>query len=555
MKAVAYANNNVAVLAWQYDLPIDGCLGFDVRRIDQTTGQVTHLSAWEPFVGEDNSQWQAKTTDVWPVQKFTWRDFEAPRGRELCYVIVPMVGAPGNLTPREDLAATTNPVCLGIDYGNISVAFNSGILATQFLAHQLPPGSGGGPSLTALKADIATPDNPLRLDLAGDTLPLLRNLLQRVQSQGGECYAALYELADPELIGLLKGNTAVHLILSNTGPDDKENAPTRKLLHDSGVDIHDRLLGGDHIGHNKFMVYVDAKGQPQAVLTGSTNWTANGMCAQSNNALLIQSPVVAQHYLDYWNALLQDGSVQGPALRTSNQTSRLAALDGGNTQLENWFSPNTKETAKPSHDPPAPPDMDEVFKLIQAAQHAVLFLVFLPGTPSIVDACTQVATDKPSLFMRGAVSDPKAMPNGDVQLFHRPGQAWDIVPATGIKDEFAAWHKELLSAGNAIIHDKIVVIDPLSDDCVVITGSHNLGYKASYSNDENLLIIRGNRALAQAYAVHVLDVYDHYRFRLIQSQHADHPFSGFLSPTPDWQTPYAGGAPSGEVAYWVSGAA
>jgi phosphatidylserine/phosphatidylglycerophosphate/cardiolipin synthase-like enzyme len=48
---------------------------------------------------------------------------------------------------------------------------------------------------------------------------------------------------------------------------------------------------------------------------------------------------------------------------------------------------------------------------------------------------------------------------------------------------------------------------------VVITGSHNLGFKASYSNDENILIIRGDRAVAEAYAAHVLDVYEHYRWR------------------------------------------
>ena len=47
----------------------------------------------------------------------------------------------------------------------------------------------------------------------------------------------------------------------------------------------------------------------------------------------------------------------------------------------------------------------------------------------------------------------------------------------------------------------------------MITCSHNLGYRASYCNDDNLLIVRGNRALAIAYAVHVLDLYDHYVFR------------------------------------------
>lgn len=58
------------------------------------------------------------------------------------------------------------------------------------------------------------------------------------------------------------------------------------------------------------------------------------------------------------------------------------------------------------------------------------------------------------------------------------------------------WEKELLNAGHAVIHDKIVVIDPFDpDNSAVVLGSHNLGYKASYTNDENLLVIRGNESL------------------------------------------------------------
>src|SRR6185503_19808592 len=65
--------------------------------------------------------------------------------------------------------------------------------------------------------------------------------------------------------------------------------------------------------------------------------------------------------------------------------------------------------------------------------------------------------------------------------------------AIGDFDLVGDWEHEMLKYGQAIIHDKIVVIDPLSDNCAVITGSHNLGYKASYANDENLLIVRGNK--------------------------------------------------------------
>jgi phosphatidylserine/phosphatidylglycerophosphate/cardiolipin synthase-like enzyme len=110
----------------------------------------------------------------------------------------------------------------------------------------------------------------------------------------------------------------------------------------------------------------------------------------------------------------------------------------------------------------------------------------------------------------------------------------------------------LLSAGHAIIHDKIVVVDPLSINYAVITGSHNLGYKASYQNDENLLIIRGNRALAQAYAVHVMDVYDRYRFRYVRKQLGPgKAFSGFLSRTPGWQNSHFRGLSKQEMDYWA----
>src|SRR5207248_607921 len=117
---------------------------------------------------------------------------------------------------------------------------------------------------------------------------------------------------DQELIGRLKDNPAVHLILSNTGPADAENQPARALLHASEIgEMIDRMLQSlpaSNIGHNKFVVYVDANGEAQEVLTGSTNWTPNGLCAQSNNALLVRSAALAQAYLAYWQRLKTDTS-------------------------------------------------------------------------------------------------------------------------------------------------------------------------------------------------------------------------------------------------------
>ena len=132
----------------------------------------------------------------------------------------------------------------------------------------------------------------------------------------------------------------------------------------------------------------------------------------------------------------------------------------------------------------------------------------------------------------------------------------EVAAAAAVGDQFSFWQHELLKSSpdaHAIIHDKIVVIDPFSPDCVVITGSHNLGYRASYNNDENLLIVKGHRKLAEAYAVHVMDVYDHYRWRWLLQEHGDKAFTG-LKPTPSWQDRYFGRL-QGEVAFWISAAA
>ena len=117
------------------------------------------------------------------------------------------------------------------------------------------------------------------------------------------------------------------------------------------------------------------------------------------------------------------------------------------------------------------------------------------------------------------------------------------------------WEAELAKYGFAIIHNKIVVIDPFSDNCTVVTGSHNLGFRASHNNDENMVIIRGHRALAEAYACHVLDLYDHYAWRFLLKEHPD-VFGKPLQSDDKWQERYIAGPDekSPELRFWLAAA-
>jgi hypothetical protein len=219
----------------------------------------------------------------------------------------------------------------------------------------------------------------------------------------------------------------------------------------------------------------------------------------------------------------------------------------------------------------------------------VLFLAFDPGNNSILDAAGRALAKNPDLFVRGALTNALRATNFSAAL-HQGGAAdqddggkdpgvtvvgepgkpkkkgaklpsakpdFRAVPAGAINanDAFGAWEAEMAKFGFAIIHNKIVVIDPFSDNCTVVTGSHNLGFRASHNNDENMVIIRGHKPLAEAYACHVLDLYDHYAFRFLLKEHPGI-FGRPLEGDDKWQERYILGPDekSPELRFWLAAA-
>jgi phosphatidylserine/phosphatidylglycerophosphate/cardiolipin synthase-like enzyme len=538
-KALAIANNDLVYLWWTYEGKITDCLGFTIRRLQKGKPPVA-LPAYvgfQPAKKGDPPPVKRPTTDYWPIQAYQWKDLFVPEETEVSYEIVPVTGTPGEkLKEIPGLKVRTNAVKATDTIGKHRVVFNRGIISTQALSKKLEKGKDGSPSQVKLREHIAKPGDKIRNGLAGEAIGALTSLLDRARDKGGKCFCALYELTDTELIDALKANKdRVEVILSNADSSKKDkdgktikiydgtNADTRADLHAVlGNKIHDRLLAkGNYIGHNKFVVYVNKSGKAKAVLTGSTNWTPTGLCAQSNNILIIEDDAIAKRYLDYWNRLLADDAGQGATLRSDDAVEppelKLGSKQG---KARVWFSPNTPQKIKPSKNPPTPPDMDEVFQAINGAKHGVLFLVFSPGVPSILSQIRDVSKEREkankNFFVRGAISDATASTEFSTSVYNDSLlKAPNVLIAGigGVPDDFSFWEKELAKLGHAVIHDKIVVIDPFTDDCVVITGSHNLGFKASYSNDENLCIIRGNRGIAEAYTSHVLDVVNHYNWR------------------------------------------
>src|SRR5262249_10216665 len=156
------------------------------------------------FPSDKSAAHDFKDTDAWPLQKFAWKDLFAQRGGTCWYEIVPMIGEPGKLQPDLSRALRANSVRLQAQRGDCSGVFHRGIISTQAIARKLPKSKGEAPSSGALKEHIQKPGDSIRSRLMGDLGRGVMTLIDRAEKDGGECYCALYELADKELIDHLK---------------------------------------------------------------------------------------------------------------------------------------------------------------------------------------------------------------------------------------------------------------------------------------------------------------------------------------------------------------
>jgi phosphatidylserine/phosphatidylglycerophosphate/cardiolipin synthase-like enzyme len=572
-----YDNGDHTCLVW---LPSDGkpianCRGFTVRRVSQ--GQESYLHGFVGF--SDADKLDPKNPWKFPVQRYMWWDYSVRPGDTIQYSVVPVVGDKNSLKlDAVNASPLTPPLQItGQRSPHISAYFNKGIVASQWVSRALDT----APKNSKIKDLVATANNPLRNALSGLLRPQILQMLQDAKKNNGKIYAALYELNDPELIpALVALGRNCNLILangafkSNTPPDNDENAAVREQLKKQ-VNLFDRIVTLGHFGHNKFVVFCDSTGAPQRVLTGSTNWTTSGLCTQANNGLIIDDPKVAQDFLTAWNRIKDAGNGYPAALVNGNSEATTFEVDGSN--VTPWFVKTS-----------AGQDLEFARKLINSAKEGILFLFFNPGTfqenplhwtllQNILERHNEgYPAYDPNLYVRGVVNqdipqltkpgngnaqpagamDPANPSPNPVTLFKNGAEpptrlSHDVLVPHNIKTQYSQWEKELLGASMVNIHSKVIVLDPFGANPVVMTGSHNLGFKASNANDDNLVIIQGNSPLAAAYAINIIAIYQAYRWNSYVEAHRQDPRSWHgLVDNDQWQSSYLTGDRLNELKFW-----
>src|SRR5262249_16082887 len=401
-----------------------------------------------------------------------------------------------------------------------SCFFNRGLVLSQFVARYLKQ-----KKLTPakFKSQLKKSVDPVfRKFLAGDLGGEIFSILNHAKSKKLELNAPLNELGDEPLEDALNAlKTKLKLVLANGSDKSGDgNAEARQHLNANGIPTIDRLLKSKGLGHNKFVVISNSSG-PKAVWTGSTNWSTTGLCTQVNNGLLIDDKDVAALYLQQWNRLRDasppklDPASFPPVLVSANDKSH--SFNVGVAKVTVWFTRTSDGR-----------DMDALKDVINGARKAILFLMFTPGPQGLHTLAGERANEK-AMYVRGVVitlgttAADEEKNVLDISLVSSEAKTrpdhYTVLQPQGLDVDMGSFvaevtRKDFLSQiGHAIVHSKVLVVDPFSNDPVVVTGSHNFSTSASTKNDENLVIIRGHKQLAAAYAVQVMSVYQHYRFR------------------------------------------
>ncbi|MEO9363500.1 MAG: phospholipase D-like domain-containing protein, partial [Nitrososphaera sp.] len=112
------------------------------------------------------------------------------------------------------------------------------------------------------------------------------------------------------------------------------------------------------------------------------------------------------------------------------------------------------------------------------------------------------------------------------------------------ENAFERWLQEHLTGFNEhvkYVHTKYMLIDPLGNDPVVITGSANFSDASTKNNDENMLVIRGSKYAADVYLGEFMRLFMHYYFRSIVKEkgpEGSDPEAGYLKGDDSWLKPY-----------------
>lgn len=493
------AGTHTVLLGWDLAAPA-GCLGFAVQRAEKG-GETVWLRGMKTFgsVVPDPPPGSDWSTRDHPIQGFQWGDYTAKPGRTYTYAVTALGGPPA--APTELASASVRVRTEVEDDGVHGVWFNRGVAGSQAFAKRFAgylPAQGEdeqAPAMVWLSRGLGEAFVAFCAEAAGPGFGLRGAFYEFTWGTGLRALAAARDRgADVGLVVHGRDRDGPQ------GDADRTSTQARAAATKYGVTkgsiIHWRKAANtSSLHHHKFLVLL-RDGAPVAVWTGSTNLTQGAIFGHSNVGHVVRDPAVAQQFLDEWDRLRADDTTA--ELRAGHEASNpvaevvppkagtavvMAPRHTKSTVLQ-WFADLFDDAEASAHITGAF-GLNEVFReTLRTAKPTTVRTVLLDKWPPREQAVPR--TDPNVRISTGA---------------HITGGG------------LANWAQESLTGFNThvkYVHTKIILIDPLTVNPVVITGSANYSVASTVTNEENSLVLRGGGsgpASSRAAIRRVADIY------------------------------------------------
>lgn len=548
-----------------------GLLGFAVEREDPVEHERYYTFGFKVFpsvIARPDQNTRVKTFDH-PVQSFYHDDFTCKPGREYRYFFHPLKGKP------KDLDRSARPIVIEVRteklYSRLEhdVFFNRGVASSQAYVREFG-NERPDDSMPAEKRARALQWLSRDLDEA-----MLKFISEARKADTLLCgfYEFRYRPVADALKAAIGRGVDVRIVIDakvNESRDKQgklhpsfprlDNLATVKAARIPQARVKLREAKPNDIAHNKFMVLLKGKKKaPTAVWTGSTNVSMGGIHGQTNVGHWVRNAATAAAFRDYWNVLKDDPGPQkgadaattrkqNAALRKSIEAlaptpTELAAIPTGITPV---FSPRSGSSVLEMYaDLVADAEQLSCITLAFGIGKVFKDVLKAKGSDGRISFFLLEKADKPSKQSK----TPFVAINASNNVY----KAW----GSYLRGPLYQWARETnagalgLNQHVSYIHSKFLLRDPLGVDPLVVTGSANFSPPSTNDNDENMLLIRGNRRVADIYFTEFNRLFFHYYFRSVQETtfarlSADEKSSSdqqslFLAESDAWVKHYAAG--------------
>lgn len=487
-------------------------------------------------------------TNKHPVQSFLWSDYQALPDTEYEFEVSAMFGPIDNLEARHTISINVRTE--KDDDGKHGIWFNRGAIASQAFADKF-----GNKKLSI--EEYNDPDHDEVVYLSRGLLEACLQFIREVPKGDAlrvVAYEFTYALIIAELKAAMERGVDVQIVYHDTSSNNRQIDKVGLPRERDGKAILFRRTK-PQTPHNKFIVRLANGKKPISVWTGSTNFTPSGFLGQTNVGHKVTDNGIAEQYLKLWQGLKDDPDdfdatevamdlTPNPSNVVSQGTT-LVFSPRPSAKMLDWYG-HRAGNAVNSVMFTAAFEVDERILSPMADTDPSMRFVLLEQPPSPEVRAAQKANPADFEFSYGAI-----LGKTKERVEERKGHDAKGKPVTKIVPipdfELESWflEEELERDSNDgfvfYVHTKFLLIDPFSEDPLICTGSANFSGTSLTSNDENMLLIRGDQRVADIYLTEYDRVFRHFYSRDLINDIAKKrgPVNiGKLDPTDKWWRPY-----------------